>query len=306
MLTGSNVLPLRHWLGELNRNFAGYYLVGSVAALLTIALTWRSWVRWRASVVVFLVLVSAYPAVRSLEPYYLSSPLTTSDPARSCEFTVATVNIGIPHQPELLQRWLDTESPDVVAFIEWVPKVTDSLRLRNRYPFIDEVQGTSSHGIAVASRYPFVGEITHDIGAELHPVIRARIDPCKRGSLSLTALHAFPPLSARAYHLNQLLFRRVALHYRHEDTGPALVMGDFNATPFSDLFGRIPVAAGFDSVFVGFGLTSTWNARFPLARFSIDHILIRGTFSVHEARRGPDVGSDHFPVIARLSYSGIS
>jgi endonuclease/exonuclease/phosphatase (EEP) superfamily protein YafD len=44
----------------------------------------------------------------------------------------------------------------------------------------------------------------------------------------------------------------------------------------------------------------TWMAGFwPLA-LRIDHVLVSGGLCVEEARIGPDVGSDHRPVISRL------
>ena len=47
---------------------------------------------------------------------------------------------------------------------------------------------------------------------------------------------------------------------------------------------------------------STFHARFPGVRFPLDHILHSTSFRLVEMRRLPYVGSDHFPVVATLSF----
>jgi len=84
---------------------------------------------------------------------------------------------------------------------------------------------------------------------------------------------------------------------------PAIVAGDFNmptdsaifrecwATPYTDSF----LAAGF-----GLGntkFTKLWGVR-------IDHVLVGPGWHVRRCRVGPDIGSDHCPLIAELEYTG--
>jgi endonuclease/exonuclease/phosphatase (EEP) superfamily protein YafD len=86
-----------------------------------------------------------------------------------------------------------------------------------------------------------------------------------------------------------------------------LVAGDFNATPWSGL-------RAIDEVMPARRRTRTmftWptparaftrlRLRAPAALAPIDHIYASDDWQVVEVRRGPDIGSDHYPIIATLA-----
>ncbi len=84
-------------------------------------------------------------------------------------------------------------------------------------------------------------------------------------------------------------------------SGPVVVVGDFNATPWSwpfrDLAQRSDLANSQD----GFG----FQASFPtesnlLFRVPIDHLLHSEDLIVTDRRLGPAMGSDHFPLLVDL------
>jgi endonuclease/exonuclease/phosphatase (EEP) superfamily protein YafD len=79
-----------------------------------------------------------------------------------------------------------------------------------------------------------------------------------------------------------------------------LVAGDFNATPWSPHFRDLIEAAGLRHAADGRGYLATWPSWFWPARIPIDHILLKGPLTVTSLRRGPAVGSDHYPLIADL------
>jgi endonuclease/exonuclease/phosphatase (EEP) superfamily protein YafD len=78
----------------------------------------------------------------------------------------------------------------------------------------------------------------------------------------------------------------------------AIVVGDLNATPWSSGL-RAAAAQGFLSAQ---GLAPTWPAS--VARvfgIPIDHVLADSRhWRVVQSGRGPQIGSDHLPVFARL------
>ena len=79
-----------------------------------------------------------------------------------------------------------------------------------------------------------------------------------------------------------------------------IVAGDFNTTPWSPHFGDLLAAAGLRNAAEGKGYIPTWPTWFWPARIPIDHVLLKGPIAVTTVRRGPTVGSDHFPIIADL------
>ncbi|HET9065646.1 MAG TPA: endonuclease/exonuclease/phosphatase family protein [Gemmatimonadales bacterium] len=83
-----------------------------------------------------------------------------------------------------------------------------------------------------------------------------------------------------------------------EEGRPTLVVGDFNLIRESAVFrrdwGRWRDAFGA----AGFGYGHTWNSSWYGLR--IDHVLTDDSWTVRSARVGPDLGSDHRPLIVEL------
>jgi endonuclease/exonuclease/phosphatase (EEP) superfamily protein YafD len=83
--------------------------------------------------------------------------------------------------------------------------------------------------------------------------------------------------------------------------GPLILLGDFNVTPWSPDYRDLVAEAGLASA--SGGHIATWPVWSPLLRIPIDHVFIRGPWSLLRAARGPDLGSDHYPILADLCLS---
>ncbi len=81
---------------------------------------------------------------------------------------------------------------------------------------------------------------------------------------------------------------------------PVLVIGDLNITMWSPFYQRFVGTAGLDNARSGFGILPTWPTFFPLLYIPIDHCLISPEIQVLKIRTGPDVGSDHLPLVTDL------
>jgi len=152
-------------------------------------------------------------------------------------------------------------------------------------------QGEGTVGIAVMTRLPArrVGTI------QLGPTPR---DPAP----ARTALHveidvAGSPLQLVAVHLTSQLLHGPMLQLRRlargaPRNGPAVIAGDCNFW-----------GPGVRAFLRGWRLAvrgRTWPARHPHSQ--IDHILVRPGMEVRAGRVLPDVGSDHRPIRAELSW----
>lgn len=83
---------------------------------------------------------------------------------------------------------------------------------------------------------------------------------------------------------------------------PVIVAGDFNAAAWSHtthLFQRI---GGLLDPRVGRGLFNSFDATSRLLRYPLDHIFASRHFLLVELSRLPEIGSDHFPILAVLDY----
>lgn len=81
---------------------------------------------------------------------------------------------------------------------------------------------------------------------------------------------------------------------------PTIVLGDFNASPWSWTFSGL-VHAGLRNSQIGFGLQPSFPATTSLLlRVPIDHLLHSDELLVRDRFLGPAMGSDHFPLVVDL------
>ena len=84
--------------------------------------------------------------------------------------------------------------------------------------------------------------------------------------------------------------------------GPTLLIGDLNATPWS---AGMRILTRDDKLRLpspGFQWSPTWLARSPLA-IPIDHALATAPLVVLSRKVGPDVGSDHRPIVVEIGLA---
>jgi endonuclease/exonuclease/phosphatase (EEP) superfamily protein YafD len=87
--------------------------------------------------------------------------------------------------------------------------------------------------------------------------------------------------------------------------GAFIVVGDFNATPWSWPFRRLMDSADLQNSQKGFGLQPTFSAESNLLlRVPIDHLLHSPALEVTDRDLGPRLGSDHFPLLVDLQLAG--
>ena len=96
--------------------------------------------------------------------------------------------------------------------------------------------------------------------------------------------------------------RRVAEALSRLSEVPTLIGGDLNLPPDSPM--REPLRRRYRSAFeeVGRGYGFTYPSRWPWIR--IDDVLAGPGWTVTRCRVGPDMGSDHRPVIAEVVIRG--
>jgi endonuclease/exonuclease/phosphatase (EEP) superfamily protein YafD len=79
------------------------------------------------------------------------------------------------------------------------------------------------------------------------------------------------------------------------------VCGDFNTVPWSESLRNFSSDADLRAIHGRFGLPGTWPAGALLLRVPIDNCLLSDGVAVADSRVGPDIGSDHLPLIVDLA-----
>ena len=201
-----------------------------------------------------------------------------------------------------LERLIHQAAPDVIVLVEMTPRWRAALRHQEAtYPFIKVVTRPGGFGIACFSRIPMESAEVVRIGRVGLPslVMRLRLDG---RPLMLVATHPSSPLKFRRWQRRDQQLDAVA-RFAGQQSGPLLLMGDLNTTPWSPSFQQLLRLSKLRDSRVGYGVQASWPVWGPLLRIPIDHCLVSSGIVVHQRRRGPAIGSDHFPILVEFSVA---
>ena len=199
--------------------------------------------------------------------------------------------------PERVLALLQSERADVVVLLEVRQGLLDKLApVLSQYPGQVLLPREDNFGMAMLSRQPLSGVQVLDSSGP--PSILA--DTVVAGKkLHLVGAHPVPPLG-RAY--ARLRDETVAELGRHlqECPRPYILLGDLNNTPWSPSLA--PIRNQALTARAGFGVLTTWPSNFPpFLRIAIDQCFVSAEVGVVECRVGPQVGSDHLPLVVGVS-----
>lgn len=124
-------------------------------------------------------------------------------------------------------------------------------------------------------------------------------------TMRITNVHVLPPISLEYFAVQRSMARSLA-EWAGEDSGPHVLIGDFNAVRGSGVL-RAFAHEGFHDAHEAAGSWrgSTWP-RIGWLRWApgiqLDHAMVgRGAMPL-SARTRADVGSDHRPVVVRVGW----
>ncbi len=285
-------LPDLHWTLDLARHFPLHSALALVLAALVL-LPAR-----HPRLARILLLLALLPAARLLPLWSPGPPLL---PANVPVLRTAMVNLLASNRtPERVAAWLEATDPDVVALLEFTPAHERALlRLRSRWPHAVTKPVASPFGIALFSKLPLRDTEVRPMGASYAFAITATVTTAI-GDVGVLAMHPPPPVSKERAGERDLAFSQLASAIA---SLPAhrVVLTDCNATRWSRPFRNGLAAAGLDDGCSGHGYQGSWPSSLPwFLRVPIDHVLVSRDLAVHRRELGPDVGSDHLPVLAEV------
>lgn len=224
--------------------------------------------------------------------------------ANQTYLTLLQVNLWGPRNShydqviELVRR----ESPDLIGISEitqtWETKLKEGLP---EYPY--QVIEKRFGGIALFSKGPLIEPRVSYFAAIKRPRITTKINVAGK-LVTVILAHPVIPRWKSGIRNNELL--EIATQSRDAET-PVIVFGDLNCSPWSYYFGKLLEVGRLRDSERGFGLQPTWTTRQPFwnSRWyfpwvPIDHCLFTREFLTLVREVGPDVGSDHLPVLVKI------
>lgn len=290
----------QHWLLDLCAHFRWQYLLAMGAGLVAALL-----VRKRG-IVVLLALVSlgnAWSLGSATGPSPGSSDALAATPAgRAGSWKLLVVNVHLDNRDlRPLLQLIEREAPDAVGIIELTPEAAAELAvLAQRYPVSRIEPRDDPFGIGLWSRLPASQVDLVSMPPLGFPALQLHWAAPDPGSLWL--VHPFPPISGEATEWRDTQLRYTAGLIRGDED--AVLAGDLNATPWSSAYQSLRLEAGLvDSNADGWPWP-TWFGSGMVSRVlavPIDHVLHGSAWRTQVHRIGPDIGSDHRPLIVELA-----
>lgn len=186
-----------------------------------------------------------------------------------------------------LERLLAADPPDVIAISEVGPEVKINL------PGFDYTwRGNRESAMLIASRYPLENE-------RILPAVKGARDQLmvdvivERRRFKLVTVHFRKPYERE--HSKEF----EALTQATSGLRDAIVLGDFNTTPWAAQFRNLCRDAELLQGRAGFGLHNSFGlSRWKLVPIPIDHMLYKGAIGIESFEALPWVSSDHRPIRA--------
>lgn len=278
-----------HWFLELLSHFVVWHAMVTSLAIVQFSII-RRW-RWAAVACVLFCLQASIPL-----RWYLPPPARPE--ISNCRVLLANVLSTNTNKQAFLDLVAAT-SPDVICVQETDDAWAAALKsLEKEYPLNSIVPRSDNFGIAFYTRLSgrmsgVLFQTEHDV-----PGLAATVEIAGR-HVSILDVHTVPPLGS-------LMARRRNDHYQsirawfEAQSTPAMLLGDLNLTMFSPEYGRFVEGLGLRNARNGFGPLGTWPTWIPFARLPLDQCLVRGDIDVVRCAVGPEIGSDHLPLVVDL------
>jgi len=156
----------------------------------------------------------------------------------------------------------------------------------------------NTYGMILMSRLPMHGRLGHVLQPGI-PSADVALRLPGGEMVRLHGLHPEPPMPGDDSGERDAELVTVGRLIRAEGHA-AIVVGDLNDVAWSRTSRIFRDVAGMVDPRVGRGFYPTFNARYPLLRWPLDHMFVTSHFELMQIDLLPDIGSDHFPIFFRL------
>lgn len=246
-----------------------------------------------------LALLGAAVNLSAITPLYAK---TARPPSRHV-FRALSANLWyLNRSHERVRQFIREANADILMFEEandaWLAALKD---LQADYPYSKSVFLRKGFGLLFCTRMPVESiEVVHTGEAGL-PSLMARVKLRGQELIVIGAHPASPGTPRRARQRNAQLRGLASLIASLK--APVMLLGDLNITSWAPGFQDLVRESGLRDSRIGFGLQPTWPAHVAWLRVPIDHCLVSREIVVHRRRVGPNIGSDHYPVIVDFSIT---
>tara|TARA_B100000678_G_scaffold272966_1_gene262882 strand:- start:606 stop:1703 length:1098 start_codon:yes stop_codon:yes gene_type:complete len=262
------------------------------------------WIEDYVFVVVLIVCIVVQ--MGKIYPYTPFSPTEIGDSGnhkKSIKLLTANVLQKNKDHQSILKE-VDRLDPDLLildeANLKWVKDI--SPYLSKIYPYKKEVPLDNTYGKLFYSKFKLIDPKVHFMVEDSIPSIDTKL-LFEGDTLQFYSIHPTPPMpqhnpssSDRDAEMMKIALRTYDAKY------PVIVMGDFNDVAWSQTTRIFRKVGGLLDLRIGRGFFNTFSANNIIMRWPLDHVFTTEEFRVKRIEVGHDIGSDHFPAFAEITY----
>jgi endonuclease/exonuclease/phosphatase (EEP) superfamily protein YafD len=191
--------------------------------------------------------------------------------------------------------------PDVLVLLEMNDEWVTGLKgLRLMYPHAELQLRPGFSGIAVLSRFPLRDTRVVEYGGVDVPTIITTL-MVQGQPVQIIGTHPLLPRDSEYSRIRNAQLAALA-EVARSASDPVILLGDLNVTPWSPNYALLVERSGLKDSAEGYGWQPTWPSFFPPFLIPIDHCLASQDLVILGRQVGPNVGSDHYPLIVDFAY----
>lgn len=281
------------WFFDVLANFRFQLAVGLVVVGVLYFLLFG-----RATAFVFLIMGAIN--VLLVAPLYLDDPAPAASPEL---IRIVSFNVGAGRaDPTEILDWVQDSPAELVFLLESTEEWIAAMPMNGTgYSVGNEIPDDRAYGISVLGRSATDVEQLR-LGETRDPVVRVMATIGEQ-AVVVYAVHPRPPDSPSTAEARDSLFAELSTLVAAEAM-PVIVIGDFNATPWSSTFRQFEGDTGLINSQRGYGLSATWPTSLPFTLVPLDHMMHSDSLTTITRVVGPDLGSDHMPLTVEVSLAG--
>ena len=271
-----------------------------LAAVLALSLLLPGWVGWSVAVAAAGCLGWQVWRILPFTPL-VHREMQFAAGSAPADVTLVGANVLMENQQhDQVLALIRREDPDVLLLMEtdatWCEALASALA---GYPTVLRAPRDDHYGMVFATRLEVREAKFVRLTENETPSVFARIATRDGRPFHFVGLHPEPPVPGVDTDDRdaQILY---AARFARASGMPLVVMGDFNDAAWSDTARRFKAYGRYVDPRVGRGIYASFDANRWLIRCAIDQIYVTDDVAVSSFGLGPHVGSDHFPVIARV------
>ncbi len=294
--TSGAFLAQVHWTLDLLSHFRLQYVVGSLLIGMAAFV-----LRLHSSAL--LTVVVAIINLMVIAPYLMPG----GKPAQASVDTIRilTANVSARNTDyQALRDLIADAQPQVIGLQETDQAWADALHTVSAdYPYRILRPEDGAYGLLLLSRIPLLETAAspyREDGVQTAVMAEMKFADSR---VMVVLVHLMAPTLASRSALRNRQLEVLAGYFRESRGMEGILLGDLNTTPWSPFYAVLEKDTGLLNAARGNGYLATWPTWLSFLRIPIDHCLVSEGLRVTQVRTGPDIGSDHLPLIVDIAIT---